>query len=289
MENTTTKVVYDPDMPSNELDNITFNKEKFIKSLIRLIICSVIGVLVFFVSVPHNGDSEIIFSIVYNWLIGLMGNFAYWVIALIVGGNLCAHIYYKYIKKSTCTSTFAGVYENDTIIHTVLYSLGFIYVFLYAMKMNIAGFVGPEFIVGDATGGSVVPPIVLGVLGIIIVGAIFMPFLLNYGILEIVGALLEPFMRPLFKVPGKAALDAVASFVSSSSLGVLITNRLWKKNAYTDKEMVAIMTGFSAVSIGFAYLVINTANLGHLFLKIYAISFVLVFIMEMIMVRIPPI
>ena len=120
--NTTTKVVYDPDMPSNELDNITFKKDKFLKSLIRLIICSVIGILVFFVSVPHNGDSEIIFSIVYIWLIGLMGNFAYWVIALIVGGNLFAHIYYKYIKKGKCTSTFAGVYENDTILHTILYS-----------------------------------------------------------------------------------------------------------------------------------------------------------------------
>ena len=53
-------------------------------------------------------------------------------------------------------------------------------------------------------------------------------------------------MRPLFKVPGKAALDASCdSFVSSSSLGVLITNRLWKNNVYTEKEMVAIMTGFS--------------------------------------------
>ncbi len=289
MENYTAKTKYDPDMPSNELDNIHFSKDKFTKSFIKLAICSIIGILVFFVSVPHNGESEIIFSIIYNWLVGLMGNFAYWVITLIVGGNLFAHIYFKYIKKGKCQSAFADVYQNDNLIHTFLYTIGFIYVFLYAMKMNIPGFVGPEFIVGDATGGSVVPPIVLGVLGIILVGAIFMPFLLNYGILEIVGALLEPLMRPLFKVPGKAALDAVASFVSSSSLGVLITNRLWKKNAYTDKEMVAIMTGFSAVSIGFAYLVINTANLGHLFLKIYAISFVIVFIMEMIMVRIPPI
>jgi nucleoside recognition membrane protein YjiH len=155
--------------------------------------------------------------------------------------------------------------------------------------MTVPGFEGPAIITGDSTGGSVFPPIVLGVLGIIIVGAVFMPFLLNYGILEIIGAILEPLMRPLFKVPGKAALDAVASFVSSSSLGVLITNRLWKKNVYTDKEMVAIMTGFSAVSIGFAYLVINTAGLGHIFVKVYAISFVLVFIMEMVMVRIPPI
>jgi len=162
-------------------------------------------------------------------------------------------------------------------------------VVLYACHINITGFQGPEIIIGDSTGGSVIPPIVLGVFGIIIVGAIFMPFLLNYGILEIIGAILEPLMRPLFKVPGKAALDAVSSFVSSSSLGVLITNRLWKRNVYTEKEMVAIMTGFSAVSIGFAYMVINTAKLGDHFVKVYAISFVLVFIIEMITVRIPPI
>lgn len=116
-----------------------------------------------------------------------------------------------------------------------------------------------------------------------------MPFLLNYGILEIIGVLLEPLMRPLFKVPGKSALDATASFVSSSSLGVLITNRLWKNCVYTEKEMVAIMTGFSAVSIGFAQLVIDTAGCGALFFEIYAVSFVMVFLIEMVTVRIPPI
>lgn len=107
--------------------------------------------------------------------------------------------------------------------------------------------------------------------------------------LEIIGAILEPLMRPLFKVPGKAALDAVTSFVSSSSLGVLITNRLWKKNLYTEREMVTIMTCFSAVSIGFAYLVIETADLANQFVKLYAISFLMVFIIETIVVRIPPI
>ena len=48
----------------------------------------------------------------------------------------------------------------------------------------------------------------------------------------------------------------------------LITNRLWKNNVYTEKEMVAIMTGFSAVSIGFAGLVIETAGCGKDFAKI---------------------
>lgn len=289
MEEKKKKMILDPDMPSNELDDIQLSKDEFTKGLIRLIVCSAIGIIVFFVSFPHNGDSEIAFSIIYNWLVGLLGNAAYWVLAIIIAVNFCAHIYYTYIKKKTATSAFSGSYGNDNIIHTFLYALGLFYAICYALYMTVPGFTGPVAVTGDSTGGSVFPPIVLGVLGIVIVGAVFMPFLLNYGVLEIIGAVLEPLMRPLFKVPGKAALDAVASFVSSSSLGVLITNRLWKKNVYTDKEMVAIMTGFSAVSIGFAYLVINTAGLGHMFVKIYAISFVLVFIMEMVMVRIPPI
>lgn len=284
-----TAVTYDSDMQSADLDHLELDSAQKKIGLLRLILCSAIGIFVFFVSVPHNGDTEIVFSIIYNKLVGLMGNFAYWVLVLIIAANFVCHLYYKYIKKGSCQSAFAKVYDNDSVLHTLLYALGLVYVVLYAMKVNIPGFEGPEIIVGAATGESVMPSIVLGVLGIIIVGALFMPFLLNYGILEIIGALLEPLMRPLFKVPGKAALDAVASFVSSSSLGVLITNRLWRKNVYTEKEMVSIMTGFSAVSIGFAYLVINTAGLGHQFVKVYGISFVLVFIMEMIMVRIWPI
>ena len=286
---TTEQVTYDSDMMSAELDKIQLNKSQTIKGILRLVICSAIGIAAFFVSVPHNGKSEIIFSIIYNAFVNMFGNFAYWILTLIVAGNFVCHIYFKYVKKGTLESPFAKIYDNDTIIHTFLYALGFIYVVLYACHINITGFQGPEIIIGDSTGGSVIPPIVLGVFGIIIVGAIFMPFLLNYGILEIIGAILEPLMRPLFKVPEKAALDAVSSFVSSSSLGVLITNRLWKRNVYTEKEMVAIMTGFSAVSIGFAYMVINTAKLGDHFVKVYAISFVLVFIIEMITVRIPPI
>ena len=49
------------------------------------------------------------------------------------------------------------------------------------------------------------------------------------------------------------------------------------------------MTGFSAVSIGFAGLVIETAGCGKDFAKVYFISFVMVFLVEIIMVRIPPI
>ncbi|MEL7566809.1 MAG: YjiH family protein [Dehalobacterium sp.] len=282
-------IEYNSDMPSAELDAIKLNAQEYFTGLVRLIILSAIGIFVFFFSIPISGENKIVFAVLYNGFINIFGNFAYWILVAIIVGNLFLHLRYKYFEKTHKLTALEKVYENDTIVHTVLYLLGAAYAVLYAMKINIPNFEGVEIITGAATGGSVFPPIVLGVLGIITIGALFMPLLLNYGVLEFIGVLLEPLMRPVFKVPGKSALDATASFVSSSSLGVLITNRLWKMNVYTEKEMVSIMTGFSAVSIGFAYLVIETAGLSDMFLKVYAICFVLVFIISPIMVRIPPI
>ena len=115
-----------------------------------------------------------------------------------------------------------------------------------------------------------------------------MPFLLNYGGIDFVGSIMEPLMRPLFKVPGKSAIDAIASFVGSSSMAVIITSRLYRMNVYTRKEAAFIATSFSAVSIGFALLVINTAGLGDHFLKTYFSSLLITFLISIIMIRIPP-
>lgn len=279
----------DPDMPSADLDALKLDPAGKAKGIILFLICTVIGIAVFFCSITHaDGSSETIFSFLYNGFLDLFGSWIYWILCVLIGLNFLVHIYARYIDKGKTKNIFIDAYSNTTPVHTVLFALGLIYVVVYTAWMNL-GVNAPEFIVSDMTGGNVIPPICKGVFGIILVGAIFMPFLLNYGVLEIIGAILEPLMRPLFKVPGKAALDATASFVSSSSLGVLITNRLWKNNVYTEKEMVAIMTGFSAVSIGFAGLVINTAGCGDMFAKIYGISFVMVFLIEIVMVRIPPI
>ncbi|MGN1350398.1 MAG: YjiH family protein [Anaerovoracaceae bacterium] len=279
----------DPDMTSAELDDVTLDSSQKIKGILLFLICTVIGIAVFFCSITHaDGSSETIFSFLYNGFLDLFGSFVYWILCIIIALNFGVHVYARYIDKGKTQNIFLDAYSNTTPVHTVLFGLGLIYVVVYTAWMNL-GMNAPEFIVSDLTGGNVIPPICKGVFGIILVGAIFMPFLLNYGVLEIIGAILEPLMRPLFKVPGKAALDATASFVSSSSLGVLITNRLWKNNVYTEKEMVAIMTGFSAVSIGFAGLVINTAGCGDMFAKIYGISFLMVFLIEIVMVRIPPI
>ena len=52
---TTEQITYDSDMMSAELDKIQLNKSQTIKGILRLVICSAIGIAAFFVSVPHNG------------------------------------------------------------------------------------------------------------------------------------------------------------------------------------------------------------------------------------------
>lgn len=279
---------WDPNMDSRDLDRISLTPKQRIRGIIFLIVFSGIGLFIFFGKLPTEDGSSNAFGVIYNAFVDLFRGSIWWIILALIILNFVSHVYFHYIKKGKVDNAFANTYNNDGWVKTILYALGIVYIVCWTLQTSL-GIDMPQVIVGDSTGGNVFPPIVKGVFGILLMGAVCMPFLLNYGLLEIIGALLEPIMRPLFKVPGKAALDATSSFVSSSSLGVLITNRLWKNKIYTEKECVAIMTGFSAVSIGFAYLVISTAKCGDQWAKIYAISFVMVFLIEMVCVRIWPI
>ncbi|RMG62546.1 MAG: YjiH family protein [Calditrichaeota bacterium] len=96
---------------------------------------------------------------------------------------------------------------------------------------------------------------------IVPVGAIFLAFLVDYGLLEFFGVLMEPVMRPLFHTPGRSAIDALASFVGSYSIGLLITNRVYLAGRYTAREAAIIATGFSTVSVTFMVIVARTCGL----------------------------
>lgn len=145
----------------------------------------------------------------------------------------------------------------------------------------------PEILVGSHTAGSVVP-VAISVAWIIPVSGVFMPFLLNYGVVDFIGSLMEPLMRPVFKVPGRSAVNAIASFVSSSSVGGLITSKLMRNGIYTKREAAVIATGFSAVSVGFAYMVIDTAGLESKFIPVYFSAMIITLIVSFFMCRIPP-
>ena len=119
---------------------------------------------------------------------------------------------------------------------------------------------GPAPILDAAVGGDGLAVSKTVIVTIIIAG-LFVVFVTDFGLLELIGALIEPLMRPVFKVPGYASIDAVTSFVANPTLGIFLTNRLYKEKMYTTREAASIATNFSFISLGFFAVLVESAGI----------------------------
>ncbi len=268
------------------LDSYRLDPAQRKTGMIKASFFTLIAVFIFFVPITINGQTDIAFGFIYKTIQSTLGNVGAWLISGgIVGGNAILSIYGKLICKNKENKLYK-YYEEDSVVHVILYVLGAVFSICYLLNTTF-GIPLPDIIVGSHTAGSVIP-VALSVSWIIPVSAIFMPFLLNYGIVDFIGSLMEPLMRPVFKVPGRSAVNAIASFVSSSSVGVLITSKLYRDGIYTKREAAIIATGFSAVSVGFAYMVIETAGLSEHFIPVYFTAMLITLLVSFVMSRIPP-
>ncbi len=91
--------------------------------------------------------------------------------------------------------------------------------------------IGPAVLHRPDIGGLMWGTLTFSVAVIIPIGAIFLSLFVLLGGLEFVGTLARPLMQPLFKVPGRAALDALASWIGSYSVGMYVTNLVYREGA----------------------------------------------------------
>jgi nucleoside recognition membrane protein YjiH len=235
------------------LDTLELDKSDWMKAFVKFLIVTTIAIFVFFV--PVNGSVP--FGTIYGKAISIVESLvvingqavgALLLTTLILMGTGITSIIGKFFSKKD--SKLYNYYKADSVIHPFLYMAGGIFIMMYFLN-KIGVYAAPEMIVGASTGEMVIPGVVIGVAFIIPVGAFFIPFLTDYGRIDFFGILLEPLMRPLFKVPGKSAIDASASFVGSTTMGIIITGRMYNGNIYTAKESAIVATCFSAVSVGY--------------------------------------
>jgi len=99
---------------------------------------------------------------------------------------------------------------------------------------------------------------------------------------------LKRIFRRLFTLPGRSAIDALASWMSSAPVGVLITIQQYVSGHYTSREAAVIATNFSVVSVPFALLVAKTVGVDGRFPEYYMAVVITGVITAMIMPRIPP-
>lgn len=260
-------------------EEMALSKSDYSRNLLIFILATLVGVFIFFVPIMLEGVPQIPFGIIVNWLVGLFGPAMVWLVFALVIFNAVGYILGKTVMKD---SWFGKQHENDPVIQGILYILGAVYVTFVAIGT------GPEWIISGGTGGVVVKDIAQPVTWIVPLGGLFVTLFIAFGGLDFIGTLLEPLMRPIFRLPGRSALDSLASLVGASSIGAYISARIYKEKMYTKRECVSIATSFCVVSIGFAMICATAVDLMHIFPTIFLSYVVISYLMAIIMVRIPP-
>lgn len=147
---------------------------------------------------------------------------------------------------------------------------------------------GPSFIYGASTGGKILDELLHVLFSVFLFAGLTLPLLLNFGLLDFFGTFMTKIMRPLFKLPGRSSIDALASWVGDGTIGVLLTSRQYEEGYYTKQESSIIGTTFSVVSITFTLVVIQQVGLGDMFVPFYLTVLLTGVVAALIMPRIPP-
>ncbi|WP_263311179.1 YjiH family protein [Brachybacterium atlanticum] len=237
----------------------------------RFFVYSAIGLVMFFVSVKIGGKSTILVDHALTFVRWVLGPAVPWVVvALVLLGTVR-----PFVTGSWRRGALRTVFAVANVIGLVV-----------AVCAALGYYPGP-------LGNPDIGPFLWEKLGIPVglivpVGAVFLALLINYGLMEFIGVLVQPIMRPLWKAPGRAAVDAVASFVGSYSLALLITDRVYREGRYTGREAAIIATGFSTVSATFMVIVASTLEIMHHWTLYFFLTLVVTFAVTAITVRIPP-
>lgn len=241
------------------------------QNLASFILYSAIGIFMFFIPVTIGGNSTIPLDHIVTGLRTAFPSLApiYGLIVIVLGGI------WPFYRK---TWNKDGV----TVVFSVLKLLGIVFGLMAYFKA------GPAWFFEADMAPFLFEKLVIPVGMIVPVGAVFLAFLVGYGLLEFVGVLMKPVMRPIWKTPGRSAIDAVASFVGSYSIGLLITNRVYKEGKYTIREACIIATGFSTVSATFMIIVAKTLGLMPIWNTYFWTTLVVTFAVTAITARLFP-
>ncbi|PXX95586.1 YjiH family protein [Halomonas sp. LBP4] len=240
-------------------------------TVLKLFVPSALGILIFFVPVTLAGRTTIPLDHMVTGARGLLGDASgFYALALIVAGAA-----YPLLRGSWRRNLTERIF-------TVLKIAG-----VAVALMALTGW-GPAFLHEPDMLPFLFDKLVIPVGLIVPIGAVFLALLISYGLLELVGVLVQPVMRPIWRTPGRSAIDAVASFVGSYSIGLLITNRVYQGGQYSAREAAIIATGFSTVSATFMIIVARTLELMSVWNLYFWLTLVITFTVTAITVRLPP-
>ena len=241
-------------------------------ALLQLIVFSIIGLVMFFVPFTIGEKSTILFDHGATYLVNQQHTLSVTLLFMLMIFGVSKPFIDGSWRKNI-THKILTVFKVLGLVLAVMYITGNAPAFM--MEKDMLPFLFEKLALPV---GMIVP-----------LGALILAFLVGFGLLEMVGVLMQPIMKPIWKTPGASAIDAVASFVGSYSIGLLITNRVYLQKQYSAREAIIIATGFSTVSAAFMVIVAKTLGLMEFWNLFFWSTLVITFIVTAITARIPPI
>lgn len=256
-------------------------EKKRVGRFLRFFIPSFFGIVLFLIPIHTEGGVLLVINIIINRTKELMGGtlIPFVLIVLTISavcsfaGYLKNDLFQGYWKRLFC------VKASDCILRGVAAILAYMIYF----------HVGPEWVWSDNTGAMMMGDVVANLIPFFLWAGLFLPLLTEFGLMEFVGSLLHPVMRPIFKLPGRSAVNCAVSWVGSGTMGIVLTKQEYQNGFYTKREAVSISTGFSIASIAIVSLLCSFLDMTDYFPIIYICCVVVGLVLNFIMIRIPPI
>lgn len=252
------------------------------------LIPSLLGILLFLVPIPITNDEGatewmVTIAVLANWMAAKIEGVVPWVMTGLLIIAAIGSLFFI-AKKETDEPSFVERLFNVNLFWTIIRLLGAVFAVMVMFQ------IGPEAVWSEDTGGMLLAGdgLLSFLFTIFLFAGLLLPLLMNFGLLEFFGSIMVKVMRPLFRLPGRSSIDALASWVGDGTIGVLLTNKQYIDNKYTAREAAIIGTTFSVVSITFSIVVIQEVGLASHFLPYYGTVILTGGILALIMPRIYP-
>ncbi len=267
--------------------NTSSLKKPTLKQLLKFIIPSAIGLILFVIPLPW-GRGNITIGVGYmaslfsagfgSYLPAFM---VYTVVLSAVLTTLATLVKPAFVRDSHYLNNLFIVQSATLVLRIVSALFGIII---------LGQFTGvPLSMISDPyTGGTVVNDLFPVLATWFFFSGFFLPLLMEFGSMDYLGTLIRRFMRPLFLVPGRSAIDAIASWIGSGPVGVVITDKQYRGGFYTGKESAIISVCFSLVSLPFAVFIAGFLELTTSFILFYGVISIASLAAAVILPRIYP-
>lgn len=244
-------------------------KKYSLATYLKFIIFSAFGVFAFFINVnmPEyqinigpwawglvKAQSNVLCSHLTNFIKAALytGNFKFMpFVVWAIGAYAVIDMAWLRPEKAWKSSKISALFSVFKIIGFALLTMNIIDIYFGVHFAFMGWMFNPVDSLGTSIANFVMDKILVTICISIPCASLVLPFLCDYGLVDFVGVFVRPIMRPVFKLPGRAAIIMVTAFLGNFSAGHIAVNDQYKTGRMNERESVCIDTSLSTVSVGF--------------------------------------